>query len=107
MTIDRSKYKFTKFDPNRSTPIVYGMRYPGIVLVFGVPYNDPKVKAPCYRVGDDPRVGFNTAKWVESEPDGPPNDPNEDDDVDPRQYELEDAEARGGMTDAERNPGLR
>lgn len=57
----------TKFDPTKSVPIVYGMHYPGIVLVFGTPYNDRKVRPPCYRVGDDPRVGYNTAKWVATE----------------------------------------
>jgi hypothetical protein len=53
------------FDPKTSVPIVYGMHYPGIITIFGVPYNDDSVKPPCYRVGDDPRVGFSTARWVE------------------------------------------
>lgn len=51
-----------------SVPIVFGMHYPGIIVVMGRAYNDMSVAPPCYRLSDDPRVGFQTARWIESEP---------------------------------------
>jgi hypothetical protein len=65
--ITSAKFRVSRYDPNRSMPIVFGMHYPGIVMCWGTAYNDESVKPPCYRVADDPRVGFQTAKWVESE----------------------------------------
>jgi hypothetical protein len=56
-----------KYNPDSSLPIMYGMYLPGIIVCFGIAYNDDKVSAPCYRLSDDPRVGFQTARWVESE----------------------------------------
>ena len=54
------------FVPNKGIPILYGTHLPGIIVCFGIAYNDDSVKAPCYRVGQ-PSVGFNNAVWVESE----------------------------------------
>lgn len=74
--------QFKPFNLDKNTPIVYGMHYPGIILVFGMPYNDFSVKPPCYRVApEDARVGFNMAKWIERlEDDVPAPEPEVEED---------------------------